>query len=281
MVERDPAGAGARAPARGGRWSRWGRSRWLRAALVLTLVVGLVLVVDGVRRHDGAASAASADRADGAASAASTATPTARSEAGEDAPQASGPPRAALPEGDGRPAGAPSGPVGPSAAPSAPSGTPSEAPSDAPGIAATDVPAAPGAPVGVETLPPVGVGDAVALGTLETTVVSVEEVRVRPNGPGEVAGPATAVGLRVRNTSKVPVDLTGLAVTASSRDGGTPAVPAGGDPARPLAGALAPGRERSGTYVFVSALPGAAAAAPLRVEVGLDTARGVASVLTG
>ena len=132
--------------------------------------------------------------------------------------------------------------------------------------------------VGVATPGPSGVGQEVALGALRATVVSVEPVAVDARGPGEIAGPGAVVRLRVRNASSAPAGLAGLAVTASSPDG-VPAVPSGGEPAQPLAGALAPGEQRSGTYVF--ALPaGAPRGAPaLRVEVGSDAAREVAVVL--
>lgn len=259
MTDTDPgasARAGAAAPHDD---SRRGRSRWLRAALALGLVVGLVVAVDGVR---------SAEDGVGSTDAATIATVPV-------AAVATAPTAAAAPAGS-----APTGPSAPTP-PVPPAPTPPVPPATA-GAAPTDVPVIPDAPVGVEVMPLVGVGDDVALGALETTVVSVGAVRVSPHGPGEIAGPAAAVDLRVRNTSQAPVDLTGLVVTASSQDGGTPAVPASGDPASPLTGALAPGEERSGTYVFTTGpAPGDGATPSLRVEVGLDTARGVASVLAG
>ena len=137
---------------------------------------------------------------------------------------------------------------------------------------------APATAVGVATPSPSPVGQEVALGELRATVVSVEPVAVDARGPGEIAGSGAAVRLRVRNASSAPADLAGLAVTASSPDG-VPAVPSSGEPAEPLAGALAPGEQRSGTYVF--ALPaGAPRGEPaLRVEVGSDAAREVAVVL--
>ncbi|MEJ5866632.1 hypothetical protein WDV85_02620 [Pseudokineococcus sp. 5B2Z-1] len=67
--------------------------------------------------------------------------------------------------------------------------------------------------------------------------------------PGDVGGAAAVVRVSARNGSDGPVDLSGLVVTASLGDG-TPAPPTDAGPSEPLAGRLAPGDTRSGSYLF-------------------------------
>ncbi len=67
--------------------------------------------------------------------------------------------------------------------------------------------------------------------------------------PGEVAGPAVAVTVEVSNGSAQPIGLDSVTVTLTDSDG-NPGSPLSTDPAKPLAGVLAPGTQQSGSYVF-------------------------------
>ncbi len=130
-------------------------------------------------------------------------------------------------------------------------------------------------------LDPVPVGESVRVGpAVRARVDSVTSARVRPLGPGDIAGPAAVVVLRLVNTSAEPVDLAGLAVTATGADG-APAIPSDGKPSDVLTGSLPAGGERAGTYVFGLRGGGerATSTAGLRLEVGLSSAREVAVVV--
>ncbi|WP_299038916.1 hypothetical protein [uncultured Pseudokineococcus sp.] len=117
-------------------------------------------------------------------------------------------------------------------------------------------------PVATRTLPPVDVGEEGRFESgLVATVEEVVPVRLDARGPGEVAGPGHAVVLELENGSSAPVDLAGVAVSATSEDG-TPAVPSSSSAAEPLTGALEPGGTARGTYVFA-----APEGASLRIQV--------------
>ena len=105
--------------------------------------------------------------------------------------------------------------------------------------------------VGVSLAPAVKVGRAAQiLDGVEVSVGTVKEQTVKASLPGEIAGPAAVVPVTVKNTSKQPFSLDGLAVTASYGDD-VPGVDTSADPAKPLAGSLAAGASASGTYVFM------------------------------
>jgi hypothetical protein len=123
--------------------------------------------------------------------------------------------------------------------------------------------------VAVSPAPPVAVGSTAALTTgVVVTVGAPRRVRVTAQGPGEIAGPAVAVPVTVRNASAKPFDLGGLVVNAAFGRSATPAPPTDADPARRLAGALAPGATARGTYVFLA--PGGSSG--FRFEVVSDAA---------
>lgn len=67
--------------------------------------------------------------------------------------------------------------------------------------------------------------------------------------PGEIGGPALAITVDIANGRAEPIGLD--AVTVSLIDGaGNAASEISGEPASPLAGALQPGQQASGVYVF-------------------------------
>ncbi|GAA4960669.1 hypothetical protein [Kineococcus glutinatus] len=80
-------------------------------------------------------------------------------------------------------------------------------------------------------------------------VTSTEEVQLTALNPGEVAGPGVAVHIDFRNGSTSPVDLDGVTVTASTRNG-TPAPGSDVPPQSLPTGLLQPGGTATGTYVF-------------------------------
>lgn len=140
---------------------------------------------------------------------------------------------------------------------------------------------------GTAVLEPVPVGRQVGIGDgVQARVESVTGTRIRPLGPGDIAGPGASVVVSVRNTSDAAVDLAGLAVTASDPDG-VPAIPSSGEPSDVLTGVLPAGAERTGTYVFGLRGPAGAGGSTgpgdppeLRLEVGLSSAPEVAVVVT-
>lgn len=128
---------------------------------------------------------------------------------------------------------------------------------------------------GVTTLPPVPAGREAVFGDgLVASVSGYAPVSIKARGAGEISGSGVAVSLTLRNDSREPLELSGVAVTATY-EGGTPAVPSAGDPAAPVSGKLRPGRTAKGTYVF--AVPRAAAES-LVVDVGFSGSRAVAVI---
>jgi hypothetical protein len=122
--------------------------------------------------------------------------------------------------------------------------------------------------VAVSTRPPVPVSSAVALQPgITLSIPSVKDTRVGASGPGEIAGPAVAVTVRVRNGTGRAFDLAAIAVNAAY-GGNTPASPTSSGGAKPLLGSLAAGQTTDGLYVF---LVPTAQASTLRVEVSSST----------
>jgi hypothetical protein len=112
-------------------------------------------------------------------------------------------------------------------------------------------PGATGKPViGVSTLPPVLVGEPAPFGDgLIANVVRIDQLQLEAHGPGEIAGPGVGVTVELKNESANPIDLGGIAVNASYRNG-VPASASETAPAAAAAGALPPGETRRGVYVF-------------------------------
>lgn len=92
------------------------------------------------------------------------------------------------------------------------------------------------------------VGDGVT-GALE----SVEAVDGTATGPGNVAGPALRVTVRLENGTAEPVALDGAVVTLDHGADRTPASPLDDPAAAPFAGVLQPGDSAVGVYVFTVA----------------------------
>ncbi len=106
-----------------------------------------------------------------------------------------------------------------------------------------------GVAVGANVLDPVAVGDVAELGgSVTTTVTSWEEVTATADVPGDIAGPAIAVTVQLRNGSATPIDASSLVVGAMAGD--TTAPPNSGPPSAPMTQMLEPGAEASGVYVF-------------------------------
>lgn len=97
------------------------------------------------------------------------------------------------------------------------------------------------------------------------TVSSVEAIEGAAEGPGNVAGPALRVTIRITNGTDEAVSLDGVAVTMAYGTEGTPASPLDDASRRPFAGSVAPGEEADGTYVFT--VP-ADARGTVTIEVG-------------
>ncbi|WP_116449775.1 DUF4352 domain-containing protein [Blastococcus litoris] len=117
------------------------------------------------------------------------------------------------------------------------------------------VPAPTGPVVNADDLPPAldpvpldGTADA---GTgITATLPAIEAIEGTGVGPGNVAGPALRVTVRIRNGSGEPVVLDGVAVNLYTGADLTPASPLD-DPSQELfTGRLEPGESADGVYVF-------------------------------
>lgn len=97
----------------------------------------------------------------------------------------------------------------------------------------------------------VDVTDEADLGTGVTAAIeSVKDITVDAKTPGEVAGPAVAIELRVSNEGKKPIDLASAMVSLTNSDEllGQPTT---SDPYAPFSGQLEPGDSANATYVFL------------------------------
>ena len=121
----------------------------------------------------------------------------------------------------------------PTVAPAVLTGDPAELPPSLPAVA-LDATAA--------------VGDGVT-GSLQ----SLDAVEGTATGPGNVAGPALRVTVRLENGTAGPVSLDGAVVTMAHGAGQTPASPLDDPSAAPLSGVLEPGDSAVGVYVFTVA----------------------------
>jgi uncharacterized protein DUF4352 len=122
-------------------------------------------------------------------------------------------------------------------------------------------------PVAVSLAPVVRVGKPAEISdNVRIIVGKVRDLKVGAQQPGEIAGPAAAVSVTVRNTSKKRFSLDGMVVTAFYHND-LPANETSVDPAKPLTGSLAVGKTVTGTYVFTVPKK---YASTLRVEVSSD-----------
>jgi hypothetical protein len=86
-------------------------------------------------------------------------------------------------------------------------------------------------------------------GKVRIALIKLRGVQVEAVGPGEIAGPALAVTLRLVNRTSRPVDLSYASVDVIGSDGQV-ASPTPEPPADPFRGKVAPGASAEGTYVF-------------------------------
>jgi hypothetical protein len=123
--------------------------------------------------------------------------------------------------------------------------------------------------VAVSTAAAVKVGKPAPIASdVVVTVGAIRSIKVEAKGPGATSGPALVVPLTVKNTSAQAFELGGLVVNAYYGKG-TPAVPADGGPAKPLAGSVRPGGTQQGEYVFRAP---ASALSTLMIEVSSSNA---------
>ena len=87
-------------------------------------------------------------------------------------------------------------------------------------------------------------------GALEARVTSLESIQGEAAGPGEIAGPALRVTIRIENSTSEAVDLSTAIVVLYTGTEETPAVELSGPGRDPLSGRLAPGAATTGVYVF-------------------------------
>jgi len=86
-------------------------------------------------------------------------------------------------------------------------------------------------------------------GSISAEVTSVEPIEGEARLPGEVAGPALAVRVRLDNDSSRQVDVSGVTVTLEDADG-NPSEQLSSAPAEPFVGMIQPGTTADAVYVF-------------------------------
>jgi hypothetical protein len=101
------------------------------------------------------------------------------------------------------------------------------------------------------SLAPVALTEEAAVGNgVTATVEDLEAVQGSAQGPGQVAGPAVRVTVRIVNGTGAPVSLDAVAVDVTSGPGATPASPLEDATAAPFSGTVRPGDAAVGVYVF-------------------------------
>ncbi|MGY1727479.1 hypothetical protein ACI79J_10960 [Geodermatophilus sp. SYSU D01062] len=101
------------------------------------------------------------------------------------------------------------------------------------------------------SLDPVGFDDEAAVGNgVTATVEGLEAVEGSAEGPGQVAGPAVRVTVRIVNGTDAPVSLDAVAVDMTHGPDATPASPLDDVSAAPFSGTVEPGGSAAGVYVF-------------------------------
>jgi hypothetical protein len=145
------------------------------------------------------------------------------------------------------------------AAPAATSASARPSAPDEPAGATGSAPATPDAPAVATgkpdelppSLPAVPLDAEAAVGNgITASLVSLEAVTGSASGPGNIAGPALRVKVRLTNGTSAPVDAALVSVDLTHGDDQVPASPLD-DPSRvPFSGTLKPGATAEGTYVF-------------------------------
>ncbi|MDP9429301.1 MAG: hypothetical protein M3Q47_10705 [Actinomycetota bacterium] len=146
---------------------------------------------------------------------------------------------------------APAAGFGP-AAPESPAA--SESPAGPPEAGPSEPPATAVVPVGADEPPPsrapVALDEPAEDSGISARIVRVEAVEGAGTGPGNVAGPALRVTLRLDNGAAEPLDLGGVTVDLAWGAELSPASPVEDPSAVPLSGTLAPSDSAEGSYVF-------------------------------
>jgi hypothetical protein len=131
-------------------------------------------------------------------------------------------------------------------------------PTTAAPTATPPAPVATGEPVVADELPPglppVDLDEAAEVD--DRIAVSLEALKAIQGtgiGPGNVAGPALRVTVRIANRSGDPVGLDAVAVNLTSGEKHVPAPPLNDPSAAPFTGTVAPGDTAEGVYVFTIA----------------------------
>jgi hypothetical protein len=96
---------------------------------------------------------------------------------------------------------------------------------------------------------PLDAEGAVGNGVL-VTLPAIEAIEGTGVGPGNIAGPALRVTVRIENGTAEPVALGGVAVNLAHGPDRTPASPLDDPSRRPFATMVEPGQSAEGVYVF-------------------------------
>ncbi len=127
-------------------------------------------------------------------------------------------------------------------------------------------------------LPPVDLDDEVTPDDgVAVTLPGLRAVEATAVGPGNVAGPALQVTVRIANDTGRPLGLDTVEVTLAYGSDLTPASPVGDPSQAPFGGTLEPGESAEGVYVF--SVPADARSA-VTVQVGYQSGASLA-VFTG
>jgi hypothetical protein len=89
------------------------------------------------------------------------------------------------------------------------------------------------------------VGDGVS-----ATLPRIEEIHGSGTGPGNIAGPAIRVTVRIHNGTAAPVSVDAVAVNMAYGSDMTPASPLDDPSQAPFQGTVGPGKSVDGVYVF-------------------------------
>ena len=93
-------------------------------------------------------------------------------------------------------------------------------------------------------------GTAKAGDGVSATLPRIEEIQGSGTGPGNIAGPAIRVTVRIHNGTRQPVSMDGVAVNMFYGSDMTPASPLDDPSQAPFHGTVAPGEAAVGVYVF-------------------------------
>jgi hypothetical protein len=85
---------------------------------------------------------------------------------------------------------------------------------------------------------------------VSASLVSLDAIEGTATGPGNIAGPALRITVRIENGTDEPVSLGGVVVDLASGRDLVPASPLDDPSAAPFAGTVAPGEHADGVYVF-------------------------------